>query len=153
PGQLYGCLTTNPATGASLNILAARRHLRQLGTDRERLFQAYVEGSVGNLFVRFGRQILAWGETDGFRLLDNINPVDSSFGGFLISLDERRVPLDMLRAQYFLGDFGPVSESFIEFYGAVDNKVGYSPGTPAGSPWALPNLGDPSRTTQSVLIT
>ena len=60
--------------------------------------------SAGDFFVRAGRQILVWGETDAFRLLDYINPIDSSFGGFLISLDERRVPLDMIRASYRIGE-------------------------------------------------
>ena len=130
-----------------------RKRLRHLASNRERLFQAYQEFSAGDLFVRFGRQILVWGETDGFRLLDNINPTDSSFGGFLISLDERRVPLDMLRTQYRIGDIGPFQEAFLEAYGAIDNKVGYSPGTPAGSPWSLPSLGNPSNTTKSFVIT
>ncbi len=144
-------LGPNVATNGQLDIQKARQRLRKYGSDRERLFQAYVEGSAGDLFVRVGRQILSWGETDGFRLLDNINPIDSSFGGFLISLDERRVPLDMLRLQYSLGNYGPISEAFIEAYGAVDNKVGFSPGTPAGSPWTLPNSGEPSRTTKSFI--
>ena len=39
----------------------------------------------------------AWGETDIFRLLDNINPLDDSFGGFFIALDERRMPIEMVR--------------------------------------------------------
>jgi hypothetical protein len=128
-----------------------RRHLRGLGTHRERLFQAYLEGNAGDLFVRFGRQILSWGETDGFRLLDNINPLDSSFGGFLISLDERRVPLDMLRLNYYLGGFGPFSEVFIEGYGAIDNRISFIPGTPTGSPWTLPSIGAPSNDTLTIL--
>jgi uncharacterized protein DUF1302 len=150
---------TNPATASSVNVFLARQNLRNIATVRNRLFQAYVEGNFptpfrGPIFVRFGRQILSWGETDGFRLLDNINPLDSSFGGFLISLDERRVPLDMLRVQYFLGDFGSwLNESFLELYAAIDNKVGFAPGAPAGSPWTLPNLGEPSATTQSIQFT
>jgi len=147
--EQFETLRPNPATGGELDVGAARRRLRDTAGNRERLFQAYIEGSAGNLFVRVGRQILSWGETDGFRLMDNINPVDSSFGGFLIALDERRVPLDMLRLQYDIGSFGPISEAFLEFYGAVDNKVGFAPGTPAGSPWTLPNLGEPSRTTKT----
>ncbi|HUI28090.1 MAG TPA: hypothetical protein VL403_18560, partial [Candidatus Kryptonia bacterium] len=95
----------------------------------------------------------SWGETDGFRLLDQINPIDSSFGGFLISLDERRVPLDMLRAEYRIGDFGPVSEMALHMFGAIDNKVGFAPGTAVGSPWTLPNLGAPSATTLSIIST
>ena len=72
--------------------------------------------------MRFGRQILSWGETDAFRLLDNINPVDNSFGGFLIPLDERRVPLDMLLANYYFGDIGPFYEAFLEGYAAIDEQ-------------------------------
>jgi hypothetical protein len=132
-------------------VASRRQHLRQLGTDRERLFQAYVEGNVGNLFVRVGRQILSWGETDAFQLLDRINPVDSSFGGFLVPLDERRVPLDMAIANYYLGDYGPFSEVHLEGYVAIDNKVGFFPGTPAGSPWTLPSLGAPSNDSRDFL--
>jgi len=137
---------------APIDVGAARAKLRQLGTDRERLFQAFVEGNVGNLFVRVGRQNLSWGETDAFQLLDHINPIDSSFGGFLVSLDERRVPLDMAVANYYLGDYGPVTESHLEGFVAIDNEVGYYPGTPAGSPWAPPSLGAPSNTTQTTLV-
>ena len=121
-----------------------RNQVHQRGTSRERLFQAFVEGSAGDLFVRAGRQLLSWGETDGFQLLDHINPLDSSFGGFLISLDERRVPLDMLRADYDLGDFGPISEAFLQGYGSIDNKVGYYPAPPWGSPWTPPGLAAPA---------
>jgi hypothetical protein len=145
--------TQSPNCNLRVDVPAARRHLRQIASNRQRLFQAYLEGSVGDLFVRFGRQIWSWGETDGFRLMDQINPIDSSFGGFLISLDERRVPLDMLRMEYRIGDFGPVSEMAIHGFGAIDNKVSFAPGTPAGSPWTLPNLGKPSATTQSIKIT
>lgn len=142
---------SNPATGSLVNIAAGRQKLRSLASQRNRLFQWYIEGSAGPVFARFGRQILAWGETDGFRLLDNINPLDSSFGGFLVSLDERRVPLDMLRVQYAIGNLGPLTESFLELYGAIDNKVSYVPGTPAGSPWSLPNAA-PEIATQAIGI-
>ena len=136
---------------APINVAQARERLRHLGTDRERLFQAFVEGNVGNLFVRVGRQNLSWGETDAFQLLDHINPIDSSFGGFLISLDERRVPIDMAVANYYLGDYGPITESHLEGFASVDNTVGYYPGTPAGSPWAPPSLGAPSNITKTML--
>lgn len=128
-----------------VDVGTARSELRNIASHRSRLFQAYVDADLGErLWFRFGRQIVAWGETDNFRLLDNINPTDSSFGGFLIPLDERRVPLDMLRLQYRLGELGPIYDSFVEAYGAIDDEVGFAPGTPKGSPWTLPNLGDPS---------
>src|SRR5262245_45814820 len=86
---------------------------------------------------------MAWGETDVFRLLDNINPIDNSFGGFFIDLDERRVPLDMLRASYFIGTLGPFEQTFLEGYAAMDSAVAFVPGAPTGSPWASP-LGTPT---------
>jgi hypothetical protein len=133
-----------------VNVGQARDNLRKLGTDRERLFQAYVEGDVGDLFWRVGRQILSWGESDNFQLLDHINPLDSSFGGFLIPLDERRVPLDMVLANYYLGDFGPISEMFLEGFYAFDKEVGFSPGTPVGSPWGLPGANAPSNNSRTI---
>lgn len=135
------------------DIIGARRNLRRVASHRERLFQAYVEGSSGPIFVRLGRQVLSWGESDAFQLLDHINPIDSSFGGFLISLDERRVPLDMLRVQYHIGQLGPLSELFAEAYFAIDNKVGFVPAIPFGSPWALPSQGAPRTEIRTISLT
>lgn len=137
-------------SGETVDVGAARRKLRRLGAQRHRLFQAYVEAETGKLFFRFGRQILAWGETDVFRLLDNINPLDAGFGGFLVPLDERRVPLDMLRVSYFLGGVSgtPFYEAYVEAFGAIDNAVAFSPGAAQGSPWSMPNIGAPSTLTE-----
>jgi hypothetical protein len=144
--QYYNKILVPEFSGNTADIGQARQRLRNVASNRQRLFQAYLEAQVGELLMRFGRQILSWGETDAFRLLDNINPLDASFGGFLVPLDERRVPLDMLRLNYFFGDIGPIRESYIEAYAAIDDAVGYEPGVPQGSPWALPNLGAPSAT-------
>ena len=122
PRQLKDCSRVN-----------SRRSLRV----RHRLFEAYVDLSWEELFLRIGRQNLSWGETDAFRLLDNINPLDASFGGFLVSLDDRRVPLDMVRAVYSFEDVGPFSELNIEGYGAFDKNI--SSPVPVGSPWSTPN--------------
>ena len=127
-----------------------RNRLRSVASYRNRLFQAFVDWEQGPVFVRFGRQNLVWGETDVFRLLDNINPTDSSFGGFFIDLDERRVPLNMLRMSYNIGTIGPLDQAFIEAYAAMDNTVAGIPGAPTGSPWANP-LGPPTGTTLSDL--
>jgi hypothetical protein len=141
--QFY-TIPPNPVTGQQVDVPSERQRLRHVAATRNRLFQAYGEAEVGDLFARFGRQLLVWGETDGFRLLDNINPIDNGFGGFLIPLDERRMPLDMLRLQYFIGQIGPLSEVFVEAYGAIDTTVAYDPGIPNGSPWGVPNVNLPS---------
>ena len=141
-----------PFNGRSINVLSERQTLRNAAVLRNRLFQAFVEADAGPFYFRFGRQILAWGETDVFRLMDNINPLDNSFGGFLVPLDERRVPLDMLRASYHIpGAIAkflhlPFYETFIEGFAAIDDAVAIDPGIPNGSPWQLPNL-QPSATT------
>jgi len=72
------------------------------------LWEAYVDLSRGPLFFRIGRQSLAWGETDVFRLLDGVNPLDNTFGGVFEDLDDRRIPLWMLRGSYNFGRVGPV---------------------------------------------
>ena len=118
--------------------------LRRLARQRHRLFLGYLDVEKGPVFLRVGRQNLAWGETDVFRLLDNINPLDPSFGGFLIDLDERRVPLDMVRANYRVGQLGPLSDAFLEGFGALGNRTATSPGIPPGSPWEPGGLGFPN---------
>jgi hypothetical protein len=117
--------------------------LRRIARQRHRLLSAYVDVEKGPVFVRIGRQVLAWGETDVFRLLDNINPLDDSFGGFFIALDERRLPLEMIRASYAFGSVGPLHDTFLEGFAAVGNRVSTWPGIPAGSPWMPSGLGHP----------
>jgi hypothetical protein len=140
--QYYDETLVPPFSGRTANIGAARNTLRNTAVHRERLFQAFIEADAGPLWFRFGRQILAWGETDAFRLMDNINPLDNSFGGFLIPLDERRVPLDMLRASYQLPEipYIPFFDAYLEGFAAIDNAVSINPGIPNGSPWQLPNF-------------
>ena len=118
--------------------------LRRLARQRHRFFLGYVDLEKGPVFLRVGRQILAWGETDIFRLLDNINPLDDSFGGFFIPLDERRLPLDMARGSYHFGSVGPLSDTFLEGFAAFGNRVATVPGIPPGSPWEPGGIGFPN---------
>ena len=112
--------------------LSNRRWLRDFRGPNVRLFEWYFNITKGPLFMRFGRQNLSWGETDGFRLLDQINPLDNSFAGFLTSLDERRIPLNMLRAQWSFGTVGPVSDLTLEGFYSVDHMTA-QPGLPTSS--------------------
>lgn len=69
------------------------------------------------LQLRLGRQFISWGETDGQRLLDVINPQNSTFAPpaavNLFSLDETRVPQWGLRMLYTVQ---PVSNTIFEFF-------------------------------------
>jgi len=81
-------------------------------------WEAYINVKKGPIFLRIGRQNLSWGETDGIRLLDEINPVNNFFGlTFDEDLDEKRIPLWMLRAIYDLPSVGPVSHLALEAFG------------------------------------
>src|SRR5262249_26255852 len=100
------------------NIHYAEKQVNQIS-----LFEWYFNISKGPLFIRVGRQNLSWGETDSFRLLDQINPLDNFFGGFLVPLDERRVPLSMLRAQWSFGTVGPISDLTLEGFVSPDRMT------------------------------
>jgi len=103
------------------------------------LWEFYVDFRRGPGFVRIGKQNLAWGETDLFRLLDGINPLDSTFGGPFEDLDDRRIPLWMLRGSYNLGTFGPVRSLSIEGFWVPGNwDVRVAPVSPKGTPYSLP---------------
>jgi hypothetical protein len=107
-----------------------------------RLYEAYVNLTKGPLFLRIGRQNLSWGETDGFRLLDQINPLDNTFGGFLTSLDERRIPLDMIRAQWNFGTVGPIFDLTLEGFYSIDNVTSATT-TLQGSFWSVQGTTSP----------
>jgi hypothetical protein len=107
-----------------------------------RLFEWYVNITKGPLFIRLGRQNLSWGESDGFRLLDQINPLDNNFGGFLTALDERRIPLDMLRAQWSFGTVGPIQDLTLEGFVSVDQETAART-TLQGSFWTVATNATP----------
>lgn len=69
------------------------------------------------LQVRIGRQFISWGETDGQRLLDVINPQNLTFAPpaavNLFNLDETRVPQWGVRMLYTVR---PVSNTIFEFF-------------------------------------
>jgi len=117
--------------------------LRRRARHSNQLYLAYVDMDKGPLSIRAGKQILAWGETDVFRLLDNINPLDNGFGGFFIALDERRIPVGMVRASWNFGQLGPLADSFLEGFVAQGDVVSQVPGIPSGSPWSPGGFGFP----------
>jgi hypothetical protein len=103
------------------------------------LWECYADISKGPAFMRIGRQNLSWGETDVFRLMDLINPLDNTFGFVFEDLDDRRIPLWMLRGTVGLGNLGPVNSLSLEGFwvpGNWDVRVG--PIAPSGTPYAAP---------------
>ena len=117
---------------ADVISLSNRRWLREFRGANVRLFEWYFNITKGPLFIRVGRQNLSWGEADGFRLLDQINPLDNGFAGFLTGLDERRIPLNMLRAQWSFGTVGFINDLTLEGFYSISNAA-TQPGLPTSS--------------------
>ncbi|MBI5014815.1 MAG: hypothetical protein HZB55_04910 [Deltaproteobacteria bacterium] len=66
------------------------------------LHEAHVTWAPGGIFVRAGKQIVSWGETDGFRLMDQINPVDQRRGLGDVEFENTIIPLWLLRVDYYI---------------------------------------------------
>ncbi len=56
--------------------------------------------------IRLGRQQVVWGRTDLFRVLDVINPVDYSRNNIYDELEDIRIPMWILQAEYRFGPTG-----------------------------------------------
>lgn len=111
-----------PRSAFTLNGIPqnARRALKFENSLRE----AYVDLKFRTipLNLRAGRQQIVWGETDNFRMLDRVNPLDLSWH-FVWEIpppafgwDEIRRPLWMFKFLYDLGDVWRLSQSFLEWY-------------------------------------
>ena len=101
------------------------------------LWECYGDIAKGPVSFRIGRQNVSWGETDIFRLLDVINPLDNTFGGIFEDLDDRRIPMWMLRGSYNLGYLGPIASLTLEGFWVPGNwDVRVAPIAPTGTPYA-----------------
>ena len=74
--------------------------------DAAEVRELYADISLGNLWLRLGRQQIVWGESDGLRLLDVFNPLDLTQHLFLEPIPEQfeniRIPLWAIRGTYLI---------------------------------------------------
>lgn len=86
---------------------------------------AYLDYSKGNLWLRLGKQQIAWGEALGLRVLDTVNPLDLRqfffFDRIYEEFDKIRVPQWFLRADYTIPNqtISDLTAEFILNPGAV----------------------------------
>ncbi len=77
------------------------------------LHEAHFTWSGEEFYLRVGKQIVQWGETDGQRLANLVNPIDQRRGVTDVKFDTTILPIWMIRAEYnaklnnpFFLDFG-----------------------------------------------
>jgi Protein of unknown function (DUF1302) len=83
---------------------------KKFDKSRDRLFilddwqdllkEANVTWASEHFFIRAGKQIVSWGETDGFLLMNQINPIDQRRGIGDVQFESTIIPIWLLRAEY-----------------------------------------------------
>ncbi len=92
---------------ADLNELRSPEFNDELDFIREAYMDATIDFDSGSqLGIKLGKQQIIWGRTDLFRVLDVINPVDYSSNNIFDELEDIRIPLWMLEAEYRMGPTG-----------------------------------------------
>lgn len=67
------------------------------------LRELYLDFDVGTSYVRLGKQQVVWGQADGLRVLDVVNPLD--FREWILGdLEDRRIPTWMVNVEIPVGD-------------------------------------------------
>ncbi len=103
--------------------------------------EAFVDLLLPPISLRIGRQQVVWGETDNFRALDVINPLDLSWHWTYESWEDIRIPLWMVRGIYDIGKFGPLEESFVEAIWIPADFRANDVSTDPRRPWAFTGTG------------
>ena len=67
------------------------------------LREAYIDTEIGSTFLRVGKQQVVWGQADGLKVLDVLNP--QSFREFILDdFEDSRIPLWMVNAEIPVGE-------------------------------------------------
>lgn len=93
-------------------------------------------GGDDQLFLKLGKQQVVWGRTDLFRVLDVINPVDYSRNNIYDELQDIRIPMWIVQAEWRMGPTEHLQDSNLQLIWNVDkfrpNNLGQ-----CGSPNAI----------------
>jgi len=69
---------------------------------RDILKEFHLTWTPGNWYFRAGKQIVVWGETDVFRIMDQINPLDQRRGLTDLEFETTILPIWLVKAEYYL---------------------------------------------------
>lgn len=144
--------STDPERGyaGSRDILAHEYKMREL----------YADFTLGRWDFRIGKQQVVWGETDGLRLMDIINPLDMRRQFATRDWEDIRIPQTIVKATYGIST---QHNTFLELVwnpGNLERDKIYADTTMSNdykSPWTLANSPDtvglaPLRGDPSLLI-
>lgn len=157
-GEAFGKFNSGPIEEATLTVIGRgvydsiydirgsyadsfTREDNKYGRTEASLREAFVDIVLPPFSLRLGRQQVVWGETDGFRALDVINPLDLSWHWSRESWEDIRIPLWMARGIYDIGKFKWFDESFVE---AIWIPTDFRPNrisTDPRNPWAFTGNG------------
>ena len=116
----------------SRDILSTEYKLRAL----------YMDTTLGDCDFRIGKQQVVWGETDGLRLMDIINPLDMRRQFVTRNWEDIRIPVTMVKAVYGID---PMYNAFLELLwnpGIIKRDKIYADTTMSDdykSPWTISN--------------
>lgn len=126
--------------------------LEDRGKDEYKIRESFIDFVKAPYSLRIGRQQVVWGETDNFRALDIINPLDLSWHGTRESWEDIRIPLWMARGIMDIGKIGPFDESFLELIFIPDDFEKTKVATKYPRPWAFRGIGLQDVDANSILI-
>jgi hypothetical protein len=107
--------------------------------------EAYLTGTIdlpnGDILdLSLGRRQMVWGRTDLFRVLDVINPVDYSRHNIYDELEDIRIPMGMLTAEYRAGPTGGFEDLNFQVLWKWEQFRPHKLGQ-GGSPYAILDAG------------
>lgn len=100
--------------------------------------EAYVDVTYGNFYARLGRQLVAWGKSDGVFLLDQVSPFNFR-QPFKFEEQDIRIPQWMINLNYYFGTTGKLQflwlpdPQFAEFPGNSPSEGCAHDWTPASA--------------------
>lgn len=104
----------------------SRDRLYVFDSTKDLLNEANVTWHRDSFYLRVGKQIVRWGETDGFRLMDRINPVDQRRGLADVEFENTILPIWLVRTEYAV----PVLPAWLQtlsFQGIFNPHVQFRP--------------------------
>lgn len=94
-------IKANDASWSDKLFDKSKNHLNVDGQYWQVLNEAHFTFTPGNFFFRLGKQVVSWGEMDGFRVMDQINPLDVRHGLGDVEFENTIIPIWLLRTEFY----------------------------------------------------